>query len=472
MPGNHGRVLLSFRALRLIAIVLPISFAVAVGFLTDTLFEEMLPHIGAHIAATLMISVAAIIFATWIFTVLERAYRELEAREEDERRHAREWQELFETGREITASPDLRGLLTTIVGRAGGLLGADASFAMLCSPADDCTLHMVASHGLRSPVEELVLPASDSVEGLVMESGAPITIADTSDPRLSAHQTTFMAREGLASQLSVPLAVKGKLLGTLTVANRQPTQFADRCVELLSAFANWAAVAVETSNLYAQLEDMARMEERERIGMELHDAVIQSIYAVQLNIHDCVQKLERAPGEVAACLQRATEDLDGVAAYMRRYIFGLRPYLTGASDLPRALRDLVKEVAVNSTIDAEAEIRGDVDGLLTEEQARDIFVIAEQAVSNAVRHAQAATLRLELMALPHEVTLLVADNGNGFEAGAAGPANKRGLREMTDRANALNARLLIESGSGAGTRVSVRIPLWAGGGDGAEGAGR
>jgi two-component system sensor histidine kinase DevS len=451
------RPLPSFRTLRLVATVLPIAFALGFGLFIDQVLEKVLPYPLAHVAAALVVAVAAVLFATWIFGLLARMYQELEDRQKAERRRAQEWQELFETGREIVASPQLPPLLDAIVRRAGGLLGAEAAYVMLCEGDDTCVLRMSASHGLRGAPDGLTVPGEECVEGLVMETGAPVTVEDPLDKRLSPRQRKLMEQQALVSQVSVPLAVKGKLLGTLTVADRGPAHFTERCVELLSAFANWAAVAVETSRLYAQVGCLARMEERERIGVELHDAVIQSIYAVQLNLEDCLHQVQESPEQLCTCLGAATQELDRVVEYMRRYIFGLRPYLTDAQDLPRALRDLVEEVRVNTTIDAELKVTGHLDGSLTEEQARALFQIAREALSNASHHAAAASVRLELSVLPEEVALAVLDNGIGFESET--PEERRGLREMAARAAVLNGRFSIESANGMGTRVSVRVPL-------------
>lgn len=453
------RPLPSLRVLRLVAIVLPIAFAVGLGLFMDQVLERTMPRSTAQAAGTLIVSAAAVLFATWMFGLLGRMYRELEERQEAERRRAQEWRELFETGREIVASPQLQPLLNAIVRRAGGLLGAEAAFVMLCEGDDTCLLRMSASQGLRGEPDGITVPEEECVEGLVMQTGAPVAVEDRLDGRLSSGQCRLMEEQGLLSQVSVPLAVQGKLLGTLTVANRRPTHFTRRHVELLSAFGNWAAVAVETSRLYAQVEALARMEERERIGMELHDDVIQSIYGVQLKLEDCLHQVQKSPEQLCTCLEGAIKELDRVAAYMRRYIFGLRPYLTGAHDLPRALRDLLEEVRVNTTIDAELKLSGHLDGLLTEEQARGLFQIAQEALSNAARHAAPASVRLELNVLPQEVALIVTDNGTGFEPDGGESGDQRGLREMAARAAALDGRFSIDSEDGRGTRVSVRLPL-------------
>jgi signal transduction histidine kinase len=309
-------------------------------------------------------------------------------------------------------------------------------------------------------MKELRLPRGHGLQGLVLETGKPVIVEDyLRDPRLRDRPAALVQAEGLISQIAVPFSGKGRMLGTLSVGNRQRTAFEERQAELLEAFANWAAVAVETSRLYERVESLARLEERERIGMDLHDGVIQSIYAVALNLEDCLERLEESPREVKARLNKAMDDLNKVITEIRSYIFDLRPQVSQASDLPRALSDLVQDLRVNTLIEADLHIEGDPDGLLSQEQAEALFHIAQEALSNVSRHAKATAVRVGLTTGGGKVRLEVADNGVGFDPEQVRSADKHGLRNMRERARSLGAQLSIESADGRGTRVAVELPL-------------
>ncbi|MEE8347053.1 MAG: hypothetical protein V3S20_06880, partial [Dehalococcoidia bacterium] len=159
MDRNH-KSLTSFYIspplLRVIVIVAPILFVVGVGLLEDRVLEPTLPDVWAHVIATVIVAAGVLVFARSVFALLERAYQRLEEQNEElraltdtETRRVEEWKALFELGREVTASPDLQGLLDSVVSRAKRLLNADVALLMLLSP-DGSHLQMAAHAGLRT----------------------------------------------------------------------------------------------------------------------------------------------------------------------------------------------------------------------------------------------------------------------------------------------------------------------------------
>jgi len=469
----NSRNLLNLGTLRLLAIVAPVVFALALGLTTDLFLNRALPGLWPEVAATLVVAIGAVIFSFFIFWLLRGVYgrideqnRELErnARElrqltEAERRRAEEWKALFELGEEVTASPDVPGLLNSIVVRAKSLLDTDLAALMLFS-TDAGEMQMAAHSGLKTAaMRSLRLVREHGLQGLVLGTGGPVIVDDyQSDDRLRNRPAALVKEEGLVSAISVPFSGKGKVLGTLTVGNRKRTRFTQRQAELLQTFAHWTGVVVETSRLYEQLRNLALLEERERIGMDLHDGAIQSIYAVVLRLEDCAERLHERPDEVAADLEKAMDDLNKVIQDIRSYIFDLRPDVR-QGDIKSALQDLVQGVRVNALIDTELTLEGDLDGALTEDEATSLFRIAQEALSNVTRHAQASSLRVKLTTALHSVRLEIADDGVGFDPGAERPADRRGLRNMEERARGLGASLSVESVAGRGTQVRVELPL-------------
>jgi len=476
MPPK-GRIsslfLLNLRTLRLIAIVAPVIFAVGVAIIHDQVLEPSLGH-WAYVVATVIVAIGAFVFAVLIFSLLEQTYRQLEEQKgrlerqaaelgaitEAERRRAQEWKSLFELGQEVSASPDLEGLLNAVVSRAKDLLDTDVSILMLLS-ADGSELKMAAHVGLRmSGMRQLRLPRGHGLQWLVLETGHSVIVEDyQADARLRDRPAALVAEEGLVSQIAVPFSGRGKALGTLAVGNRQPTRFNERQAELLEAFAHWAAVATETSQLYEKVESLARLEERERIGMDMHDGVIQSIYAVGLNVEDCAERLADSPEEAREGLEKALDDLNKVIKDIRSYIFDLRPQVSQVSDLPRALGELVQETRVNTLMEADLKIEGEIDGALNEEQALALFHIAQEALNNVSRHSLASSVRVRLIVDESCVSLQVEDNGVGFAVEEGSGRGRQGIRNMTDRARSLGANLTLASERGRGTRVTVELPL-------------
>jgi len=262
----------------------------------------------------------------------------------------------------------------------------------------------------------------------------------------------------------VPFPGKEGPLGTLTVGNRRPVIFDESHAELVEALANWAAVAIETSRLYDRLEGLARLEERDRIAMDMHDGVIQTIYAVGLHLEECAERLQDTHQEARPVLDKAIDDLHDVIKNIRSYIFDLRPRVSQVADLPEALRKLVEEVRVNALIDARAELGQPLDGLLTDDQALALFHIAQEALNNVTKHSRASSLLLKLGAGDGRVTLEIQDNGLGFETKEEGFGETHGMRNMRDRARSLGASLFLDSELGKGTLIRMELPVSTKGG--------
>ena len=471
--AKNPKNLLSLGSLRLVAIVAPVAFAVALGLTTDLVLEPTLSTFWSGAIATAVVAVGAVTFSFFIFRLLrdvygrideqnrelERSADELRKLTEAERARAEEWKALFELGEEVTASPDVEKLLDSIVQRARKILNTDVATLMLVSP-DGEGLRLAAHAGLRRAGQPILFPTREpGVQALVMEVGAPVIVEDyESDERLHGRPAGFAKEEGLVSLISVPFSGEGKLLGTLTVGNRERTPFTAHQAALLQTFSHWTAVVVETSRLHERLRSLALLEERDRIGMDLHDGVIQSIYAVVLRLDDFSERGREEPEELRAGLDKAIDDLNKVIQDIRGYIFDLRPAAL-QGDLPRALEELVQGVRVNTLMDADLDVDGQPNGALTEEQAVALFHIAREALSNVTRHARASSLRVRLQSLPHSLRLEISDNGVGFDPRAERPGDRRGLRNMTERARALGAELSLASDPGEVTRVTVELPL-------------
>jgi signal transduction histidine kinase len=248
-------------------------------------------------------------------------------------------------------------------------------------------------------------------------------------------------------------------MGTLMVANRRRTEFSPQEVELLEAFANWTSVAIESSQLYDKVESLARLEERERIGMDLHDGVMQSIYAVGLQLEAGLERLDDSPDESKDTVERAIETLNNIIKDIRSYIMDLRPRVSVVADLPDAIQQLVEDVRVNTLVQAEFTIDGSVKGLINQTEAIALFHIAQEALSNVIKHSRATRVDVRLSVGDRAVTVEVRDNGVGIDEKRAEAYDRQGLRNMRDRARSVGANLVLDSQPGKGTTVRVELPL-------------
>jgi GAF domain-containing protein len=381
---------------------------------------------------------------------------------EEERRRAQEWRSLFELGEQVAASLDLHALLETVVQRAQELLRTDVAMLTLLSPSRD-ELVIATSVGLRTEaLRNLRVPVRQTMSEPPAEEEAPVIIEDyLTDPRRTTPPIPEILEEHLVSFIAARFAAKGKLLGVLHVVNRTPTHFSEHDAKLLQAFANLAAIAVENARLYEQVQSLAVLEERQRIGMDLHDGVIQSIYAVGLNLEECSEEVFNQPGDVRVRLEKAINDLNQVIKDIRSYIFDLRPRALESTNLADALSALIRELRVNSLVDANLVVDGgrDLSSMLTEDQVTNLFHIAQEALANAQKHARASVVEARLTTRNGVLRLAISDNGVGFAPGLGTEPGHGGLSNMAERAQSLGGRLSLESAPGKGTSVVVEVPI-------------
>jgi PAS domain S-box-containing protein len=195
---------------------------------------------------------------------------------------------------------------------------------------------------------------------------------------------------------------------------------------------------------------------RQRMAMDLHDGIIQSIYAVGLNLEAAADDIATNPGEVAARIDRAIDELNDTIGDIRSYIMELRP-ARFSGEVAESLAGIAHEFRVNSLIDTTIDVSHTLPPLTTEGGSA-LFHIAKEALNNIRRHARATSVEISLRAADGVVLLVIADNGGGFDASQTRPERHNGLRNMASRARAAGGTLNVESSPRTGTRIRVEIP--------------
>lgn len=202
--------------------------------------------------------------------------------------------------------------------------------------------------------------------------------------------------------------------------------------------------------------EAAALQERDRISKDLHDGIIQSIYATGLALEDGIHLVDEDPAQAKQRLERAIEDLNEVIKDVRNYIFNLQPGVLHGKDFGQALADLVKGLKINSLVDAELAVSHGVDEMLSQEEKIHLFNIVREALANVAKHAKASRTRVELLRAANDLILSIEDNGVGFNSESARTGGQ-GLANMAERAKLLGGELAIEGGVGRGTRLVMKI---------------
>jgi signal transduction histidine kinase len=212
--------------------------------------------------------------------------------------------------------------------------------------------------------------------------------------------------------------------------------------------------------LYEQAQELAALQERQRLARELHDSVSQALYSISLGAHTARESLESSdPEQAKASIEYVLALTEAALAEMRALIFELRPESLETEGLVAALTKQVAVLRARYKLAVEADLAYEPDLSLERKQA--LYRIAHEALHNIIKHAQASSVVLRLARQESEIVLEVHDNGRGFDPMGSFPGHL-GLHSMRERATKMSGTLTIESASGQGTYLRVRVPLEAG----------
>ncbi len=214
--------------------------------------------------------------------------------------------------------------------------------------------------------------------------------------------------------------------------------------------------AEEDAHLKQQLLAQA-LDEKIHLGRDLHDGIIQSLYATGLNVETVRALVKSNPADAEQRLDQMRVSLNTTIRDVRAYIVGLAPENLRRAGFAQALAAAITELAADRDTNLELAIDDEAAALLSPEQAVETLQIAREAVSNALRHGRASVITLRLAHSDRELSLLVEDNGTGFDPALGGSGH--GLGNMRARAATLGAVLNVTSAPGRGTRVLATLPI-------------
>lgn len=341
--------------------------------------------------------------------------------------------------------------LRLVVTRAREIVRADLTWVVMPEPGGD--LRVAFADGARAEaIVGMAVPVDDSISGRVITTGRPVA---AQDPRGDSGFAPLIDAGNVGPSVFVPLASHGRAFGTLAAAHDPGGRvFDDQAVEILGAFAQQAALALEYARAQEDLERLAVLEDRERIAKELHDGVIQALFAVGMGLQGTA--LMSGDEALSNRVEGAVSELDRVIRDLRNYIFGLRPGVLADRQLDKALHALVEEFQSRSGVVTIVELDEAVASELST-MAGDVVQLTREALSNVGRHAGATTCRVTLLRRNGTAVLEVDDDGAGFD-----PATVRrgeGLTNLEQRAAALGGKASIESAPAQGTTVRISLPL-------------
>ena len=312
------------------------------------------------------------------------------------------------------------------------------------------------------------LPRTHGLLGATLDETASWRVPDIrEDPRFEGWPDLHPEMRAF---MGVPICLRGRVIGafylTHTAAARRFSDDDQRVIELLAAH---AAVAIENARLFERSRELSVIEERNRLARELHDSVTQTLFSLDLTAAAAATLVERDPGKAVAEILRLQELARSAIAEMRSLVFELRaPELDSDGFVP-TLRKHVDILRRVHRTDVRLQVLGGGSGRACKGEApdpgldpvleRELLRVAQEALSNALRHARARSVRVLLELRPLAVRMVVSDDGVGFDPGDRHVrATHLGLTSMRERARDLGGSLEIVSTPGAGTEVRLEVP--------------
>lgn len=371
---------------------------------------------------------------------------------EEARRQQRWLRASSEVTRRLLSGAPSDEVLALITQQTLDMSGAAAIVLAMPTPDRQQLVIQHAAGAAAADAIGLVLPADGSLSGRVMITGEPVTVADFGhDERVAGIARRHLP---LGPAILFPLGKPGDVRGVFTVG-REPgaMPLPPQAIEMISTFAGQAAIGLELAEHRSDAERLAILQDRDRIARDLHDLVIQRLYATGMSLQGAVPLLTRP--EAADRVSSAVDALDETIRDIRSAIFSLQ---ARGDSRPQSLRaqvlEVVDEMSVPLGFPPSLRLVGPLDETVPSEVGEHLLGALREGLSNAARHAHASRVDVTVQA-DSELALRVHDNGTGM-----GTSTRRsGLANLAERAAELDGKLEITSADGGGTQLDWRVPL-------------
>ena len=349
----------------------------------------------------------------------------------------------------------LHEVLAVVCTEAKNLIKARGSTVFLLE--EDCLLHVAYSLGDGEPSFQ-AMPVEASFTGTVITTGKAVFTNQPNQEELWYGSTLVDQQSGaIRSLLAAPLMIRARIIGALVVVNKEKL-FDQDDLRVMGLFADQAAIAIENGRLIQEVEQIAVMEERNRLARDLHDSVTQSLYGVSLYAEAAARRLdsEDYPG-VAEYLRELRKTALDALKEMRLLIFELRPPLLDKEGLEAALQARLD--AVEGRAGLKTELRVNMDDRLPAKIEDGLYRIAQEALNNVLKHAQAHHVMVMLEAHQGMAVLQISDDGMGFNVERAEESGGVGIKGMRERVQSIGGALEITSRPDKGTCIKVQVEL-------------
>ena len=386
-----------------------------------------------------------------------RLYKHLKERDVALTRRSEDLTLMNDFASTLTASLELDEILNKTLALVMNYMKVEAGEIFLLED-DRKTLRLVLHRGQAAEAfwTRSRFKVNEGFIGIVAKTGEPLISHKLADDLRFLRAAVVKA--GFQQIACIPLESTENMVGVLSVATRSKSPIDERDISLLTAVANWAALAIENARLHQNARRLAVLEERERIGMDLHDGIIQSIFGVGLSLENISHLVKENPQKAQDGIKHAVDDLNQTIRDLRSYILDLRPRQLNGEDLMSGLRRLITEYRAHTL--SEAILTGPKEALddMPQNHSLALFHICQEALANAAKHATAKRLGVNVWVTSDRVLMEVQDNGRGFEIEKMNSSIGHGLANMQTRARNVGGEVDISSVRNEGTTILAWVP--------------
>lgn len=370
-----------------------------------------------------------------------------------------------DVARTLSSTLELEKVLHRIMAQIEKILNVTAGFLLLKDPATD-DLHFQIGLGQTKTIEPFRIPKGKGIAGHVAATGKPLFVEK------KHHTIDFNAR----NLLCVPLILHDQVIGVVEVLNKKEGQFSQHDLELLSSISSFAGIAIENARLHESVLNErdrvieAEEEARKALARDLHDGPVQLVSSLSMRLNFCQKLYRENPELLPEELPLAMQLADRAVHQMRTMLFELRPLALEVDGLEAALRTFVhrqqQDIAEKQDTRLTLSIETDnPQGHLTRQDSKvetSLFAIVQEAVTNAIKHAESSYVHIQLRETPTAIYSTVTDDGIGFDADEVmntySQRNSLGLLNIKERTELIGGDLAIRSVLRKGTKIRVFVP--------------
>lgn len=393
---------------------------------------------------------------------------------EASQRRAMEMTVINDVAHTLSSTLHLNEVLMRIMEQVESMLSAEAGSLLLTEPTTGDLVFQIALGAKADEVKPFRIPKGQGIAGEVAETGKPLLIADVTNDQRHFKELDKSVHFYTRNILCVPLVLHERVIGVLEVMNKKVGNFTDHDLQLLSSIASYAAIAIDNARLHesvlAERDRVIEAEEqaRKKLARDLHDGPTQWVSAIIMSIDFCKQALRRDIQQAAQHLPKELDEIEGLAKrsvhQLRTALFELRPLALETQGLAAALEVFLDRRQNEIESDTKLTLTlpyGDISRQDNDVESA-IFAIIQETVNNAIKHAQADNIVIELRETSSALLTIIRDDGKGFDVEQVMSNYEQrgslGMVNLRERSEAIGGDLHIHSIPGKGTTITIRVP--------------